>query len=259
MAKEERYSLHNVENIMRAKKDKEYLGELLMENEDLIWFSIHNYVGDPVKLAIYNGMEKDDIQQVGRIGFIKAIKNFDCNRGILFTTYAPSVIAGEVKSYLRDHGRLLKLPRSAYDLNIKIMNYTEDIYYDKFLSVEEIAEQLNEDVEKIKKVLTVGSIPTLLPLRRKERYRSTKNTDEASDCESVDETIDIESQVIERIYLDQVLDIVRSKLSERDRRVLDSKLEGKTHEQVANEEDISKITVTRILNKVRKIIQDTEK
>jgi RNA polymerase sporulation-specific sigma factor len=254
----DKYSLHNNENIARAKVDREYLGELLLENEDLIWFSIRNYVGDPVKLAQYNLMEKEDIQQVGSIGFINAVKNFDCSKGVLFTTYAPAVIAGEVKDYLRDKGRLIRLPRSAHDLNTKVMNYTEDIYYDKFIPAEEVAERIDEDTDKVRKVLTVGSTPLLIPFCKKGKYNS-ENESEMLEYEGEDKSVDIENQVVEKIYLDQLLETIRSKLSERDKRILDGKLEGKTHEQIANEEDISKITITRTLNKIRKIYKEIKK
>lgn len=255
-----KYSLHDNANIMRAKVDREYLGELILHNEDLIWFSIRNYVGDPVKLAQYNSMEKDDIHQVGRIGFINAVDKFDCERGTLFTTYAPPVIAGEVKGYLRDKGRLIRLPRSAHDLNIRVMNYTEDIYYDRFVPVEQVAKRLGEDPDEINKVITVGGKPLLMPpCKRNYSEEDCCPINQLKGYSTVDHNVNIESSVVESIYIDQLLEAVRSKLNERDKRILDSKLQGRTHEQIAKEEDISKITVTRTMNKIRKIFKEIEK
>ena len=257
----DKYSLHNIENIIRAKIDREYLGELLLHNEDLIWFSIRNYVGDPIKLAQYNGMEKDDIHQIGRMGFINAIDNFDPSKGVLFTTYAPAVISGEVKSYIRDKGKLIRLPRSAHDLNIKIKKHMENTYYDKYIPIEQVAKELGEDTEDVKKAITTGEPPLYASQQKKEQGSKghKPNAYTAVDLIYQDKNIDVEQEVIDLVYIDQLLDTVRSKLEERDMRILDAKLEGKTHEQIANEEDISKITVTRTMNKIRKILREAEK
>jgi len=257
---EDKYSLHNNNNIIKAKTDKEYLGELIVHNEDLIWFSIRNYVGNPVKLAKCNSMEKEDIFQIACIGFINAVNNFDCDKGFMFTTYAPFVISGEVKGYLRDKGKLIKLPRSAHDLKMKIADYTEEIYYDKYIPIEKVAEGLNKNSEEIKKVLSVGDTPYLVSYCKKDPYKDTnleclQNT---SEYDNVDKCIDVENDAVEEVYLDQLLETVRSKLNERDKRILSSKLEGKTHEQIATEEDIAKITVTRTMNKIRKLIKEIE-
>jgi len=249
---QDNYSLHDNKNIARAKVDKEYLGELMLHNEDLIWFSIRNYVGDPVKLAQNNLMEKEDIHQVGRIGFINAVKKFDCSKGVLFTTYAPAVIAGEVKSYLRDRGKLIKLPRSIYELNARILAYTESIQYNKYIPTEKITEEVDADYDDIKKILTIGYYPMLMPPKVKN--------DKPDNCLSlnnkIDENVNVEEKVIDEIYVTQLLDAVRKKLTERDKRILDAKLEGKTNEQIAKEANIAKITVTRTMNKIRKIIKE---
>lgn len=254
---ENKYSLHNNDNIIRAKSDRDYLGDLLLHNEDLIWYTIRKYIGDPYKLASYNGMEKDDIQQVGRIGFIKAVDNFDSKRGISFTTYAPSVISGEVKTYLREKGRLLRLTRSAYDLNTKVLDYLEDISYDNYVSAGIVANELGEEEKEVQKLLTSGATP--LRIKPQKQNISEEDSDQENGmllAPIIDETVNIENEVIERIYLDQLLETVKSKLNERDKRILDAKLRGITHEQVAKEEDIAKITVTRTMNKVRAIIKD---
>jgi len=54
------------------------------------------------------------------------------------------------------------------------------------------------------------------------------------------------------------MEAVRSRLNERDKRILDAKFKGETHEEIAEREDISKITVTRTLNKIREIIKEIE-
>ena len=63
---------------------------------------------------------------------------------VYYSLPMPPVISGEVKDYLRGKGKLMRLPRSAHDLNIRVKTYTENIYYDKYIPVEQVAEGLGK-------------------------------------------------------------------------------------------------------------------
>ena len=82
----------------------------------------------------------DDLFQIGCIGLIKAIDNFDLNYGVMFSTYAVPLILGEVKRYVRDNNAL-RVSRSIKDLAYKILNYKEEylLKYGKEPSSKEIA------------------------------------------------------------------------------------------------------------------------
>lgn len=98
------YSLTCWENLERCQVDREYLGELLLVHEDLIWRSIHKYVGKPEMIARAYCLDKEDILQLGRLGMIKAVRAFDTGRGVRFSSFAVKVIAREVKCFLQDYG-----------------------------------------------------------------------------------------------------------------------------------------------------------
>jgi RNA polymerase sporulation-specific sigma factor len=110
------YSLYKMSNIDKCKTDSDYLGEAVVANENLIWHSIHKYVGKPEALARNNGIEKDDIFQLGRMGFIKAMKAFDTTRGIKFSSFAVTAIVREVRCFIRDSASIIRLSRTAHSL-----------------------------------------------------------------------------------------------------------------------------------------------
>ena len=84
----------------------------------------------------------DDIFQVGCVGLMKAIDNFDINLNVKFSTYAVPMIAGEVKRYLRDNG-MIKVSRGVKALSIQITKYIDEYYniYEHSPSIEEIADK----------------------------------------------------------------------------------------------------------------------
>ena len=96
--------------IALAKNGDNYAKERLVnENSPLIKSVIKKYIN--------KGIEFDDLYQLGSLGFLKAINNFDETFGVKFSTYAVPMIAGEVKRFIRDNG-IIKVSRSTKQLNI---------------------------------------------------------------------------------------------------------------------------------------------
>ena len=89
---------------------------LITENSPLIKSVIKKYIN--------KGIEFDDLFQLGSLGFLKAITNFDESFGVKFSTYAVPMIAGEIKRFIRDNG-IIKVSRSTKQLNIKINKFIE--------------------------------------------------------------------------------------------------------------------------------------
>ncbi len=97
--------------IAEAKKSKAALNELLRANSPLIHSIVKRYLGC--------GAEADDLFQLGSIGFIKAVRDFDDSFGTKFSTYAVPKIAGEIRRYLRDDG-MVKVSRGIKEKSKKI-------------------------------------------------------------------------------------------------------------------------------------------
>ena len=105
------------ELIKRAKQgDSEATDVLVNGNFPLIKAIVKGYLN--------KGVEYDDLYQIGCVGFLKAIKNFNPKFDVKFSTYAVPMIAGEIKRFLRDDG-IIKVSRSIKTLAIKLKGYIE--------------------------------------------------------------------------------------------------------------------------------------
>lgn len=98
--------------IRRAQQGDSRADTLLIEeNNGLIWSIARRYFG--------RGVEADDLYQMASLGFIKAVRGFDCAYGTQFSTYAVPKIAGEIRRFLRDDGAV-KVSRSVKDMSRRL-------------------------------------------------------------------------------------------------------------------------------------------
>jgi RNA polymerase sigma factor (sigma-70 family) len=244
------YSLYNMDNIKRCKVDPLYLGEAMLANECLIWHSIHKYVGNPEIIAGNNGIERDDILQLGRMGFIKAIHAFDTERGIKFSSFSVTAIVREVRCYIRDSASIVRLTRTAHSLMNDIKRVESDLGY--MPTVEELSYLLDEKEEKVSKVMQIGK-----PVKYLDEYMHFDNaTQSVSFLDLVDNTEDVEAYVTDIVYIDSVIDSIRSKISDIDVDVIKSQISGVSQTQTAKDLNISQMRVSRIIKKVANLIRN---
>ena len=100
----------------------------------------------------------DDLFQIGCIGLIKAIKNFDLSHEVMFSTYAVLMIEGEIKRYIRDNNSI-RISRSIKDLAFKIMKYKEDYL------IEQGKEPTTYEISKALKVTEYDVTQALMSLK----------------------------------------------------------------------------------------------
>ena len=104
--------------IKRAQTgDKDAMANLVENNQGLIWSIVKRFTG--------RGYELEDLYQIGMIGFIKSIRNFDINFEVKLSTYAVPYILGEVNRFIRDDGPI-KVSRGLKDLNRKIIELQKE-------------------------------------------------------------------------------------------------------------------------------------
>ena len=188
----------------------------------------------------YNrGEQADDLFQVGCIGLIKAIDNFDINVGVKFSTYAVPMIIGEVRRYLRDYNSI-RVSRSVKDIAYKALSVKEAFMHknNKEPSVEEIAKELGLTVKEVSNALEAIQDPVSLfePV-----FHDGTDTlfvmDQVSDNKNTDENW------TEDIALKEAI----SKLNEREKNIVMLRFfKGKTQMEVANEIGISQAQVSRL-------------
>ncbi len=185
------------------------------------------------------GENIDDIFQVGCIGLIKAIDNFDTSHGVKFSTYAVPMIIGEIRRYLRDYNTI-RVSRSLRDTAYKALQAKEKLTAEKNKepTAEDIAKELNMDKSDI--VFAIEAIQTPVSLFEPVYHDGTDALfvmDQVSDEKNSDEVW------LENLSLKEAMD----KLSERERFIIKLRFfQGKTQMEVANEIGISQAQVSRL-------------
>ena len=135
------------------------------------------------------GESPDDLFQVGCIGLIKAISNFDPDKQVRFSTYGVPMIAGEVRRYLRDNSAI-RVSRSIRDVAYRVLQCKEaqTARLGREPTIEEISKELAMPIEDVSQALDAVCAPVSLydpvysdggdPLTVMDQVRDTKNTDE---------------------------------------------------------------------------------
>ncbi len=184
------------------------------------------------------GEDVDDLFQIGVIGLMKAVNNFDLTKEVRFSTYCVPMISGELRRYLRDY-HSVKVSRSMRDLAYKAMQAKEQLIAElgREPTIEQIAEVVETDKSEV--VLALESITDPVSLYE-PLYSDSGDTlylmDQISDSSEAD------GWMREMAVRDAI-----AALSERERNILYRRfLQGKTQVEVATEIGISQAQVSRL-------------
>ncbi len=185
------------------------------------------------------GENVDDLFQVGCIGLIKALDNFDTSHGVKFSTYAVPMIIGEIRRYLRDNNAL-RVSRSLRDIAYKALAVKERLISEnsKEPTNAEIAKELDLDVSEVDKALDAIMDPVSL---NEPVYHDGGDTvfvmDQVKDEGNTDE------HWLEEISLKEAM----HRLPEREQNILSMRFfHGKTQMEIASEIGISQAQVSRL-------------
>lgn len=218
--------------LLRAKDgDVSAREELIAGNLRLVLSVIQKFAG--------RGENMDDLFQVGCIGLIKAIDNFDIRQQVKFSTYGVPMIAGEVRRYLRDNSSV-RVSRSLRDLAYKVMQTREALLTEnqREPSVDDIARFLDIPVYDVVLAMDAMSDPVSLfdPVYG-EAGESVSVMDKICDNRNTD------ASWLERIALSEAVD----KLGDREKRILAMRFfDGRTQMEVASAIGISQAQVSRL-------------
>ena len=191
----------------------------------------------------------DDIFQVGCIGLVKAVDNFNTALDVKFSTYAVPMIIGEIKRYLRDNNAI-RISRSIRDLAYRALMAREELQADRDreISVLEIAEKLGEKKESIAMAMEAIVEPISI-------YEPVYNEggDSLYVIDQLCDNTSAENSWLEGIALREAME----KLSKRERRIIEMRYyKNRTQNEIADELKISQAQVSRIergaLKKLRK-------
>ena len=193
----------------------------------------------------------DDLFQVGCIGLIKAIDNFNTDLEVKFSTYAVPMIIGEVRRYLRDNNSI-RVSRSMRDLAYKALQAREELTneYQTEPTIDAISQRINEKKEEV--VLALEAITEPISL-----YEPVYN-DSGDSLYVLDQIKD--SSYDDELWIEDIaLKEAIKRLDEREKRIIDMRFyAGKTQSEVAQEIGISQAQVSRLekgaLERIRKQI-----
>ncbi len=186
-----------------------------------------------------SGENVDDLFQIGCIGLIKAIDNFDISQNVKFSTYAVPMILGEVRRYLRDNNSI-RVSRSLRDTAYKAIYAREGLTRRNARepSIVEIAEEIGISKEEITYALDAIQTPVSL-------YEPvyTDGGDPLCVMDQISDKKNLEENWVEDISLNEAM----KRLPERERHIIGMRFfEGKTQTEVAEEIHISQAQVSRL-------------
>ncbi|MCM8711298.1 RNA polymerase sporulation sigma factor SigF [Clostridium sp. SYSU_GA19001] len=232
----------NLELIKMAREgDKDALNKLIQLNLPL--------VSAVSKKFLNRGYEYEDIFQIGSMGLVKAVNNFDPSFNVKFSTYAVPMIMGEIKRFIRDDG-IIKVSRS-------VKNIARKLHYDK----EALTKKLDRDptIEELAEYSGVNTEEILFALESASNLQylyDTIHQDDGSPVLLIDklsENCEEDGEIVDKIALKEAL----SNLDTKSRQIIMLRyFKDKTQVQVAKMLGISQVQVSRIEKKVLKIMKE---
>ena len=181
----------------------------------------------------------DDLFQIGCIGLIKAIDNFDITQNVKFSTYAVPMILGEIRRYLRDNNSI-RVSRSLRDTAYKAI-YAKESLMKKNLKEPTLME-IAEEIGVSKEVVTYALDAIQSPVSLYEPVYSD-GKDPLYVMDQISDKKNLEENWVEDLSLSEAM----KRLPERERHIIDMRFfEGKTQTEVAEEIHISQAQVSRL-------------
>lgn len=200
-----------------------------------------------IKRYLNKGIEYDDLYQLGSMGFVKAINNYDPSFNVKFTTYAVPMIAGEIKRFMRDDGSV-KVSRSIKRNALLIKNYVAEYQktHGEGPTIEHLAKHF--DMDKIDLVFTMEANTNPLSLND----QLDDGEDSVCLCDKVADNFSVENYIDKLALRDMI-----EKLDSREKQVIIMRYYlDKTQSEIANELGVSQVQVSRIENKVLKEMRE---
>ena len=222
-----------VTQLLRQAKDGD-----TQAREKLIYGNLR-LVLSVVQKFLNRGENVDDLFQVGCIGLMKAIDNFDINQPVRFSTYGVPMIVGEIRRYLRDNSAI-RVSRSMRDTAYKVLQAREKLMENS--QREPTVEQIAQDLEIPREDVVFAMDAIVDPVSLYEPIYSDGG-DAICVMDQVKDTDNTDENWIEQLALKEAI----SRLNDRERHILAMRFyEGKTQMEVSAEIGISQAQVSRL-------------
>ncbi len=228
--------METIELIKRSRAgDKLAREQVIKENMPLVYSIVKRFIG--------RGYDTEDLSQIGAIGLIKAVDNFNLNFEVKFSTYAVPMISGEIKRFLRDDG-MVKVSRTLKENGIRVRR-----------AAEALAGELGRDatLEELSAATELGKEDIVMALEAGNEVESLQKTifqKEGSEILLMDRVPSEKNEseaVVNQLLLEQLL----AELDDRERRLIELRyFEEKTQIQTAGVLGMSQVQVSRMEKKI---------
>lgn len=225
-----------LELLHKAKQgDQNAKNVLIEQNSPLVKSIVRRYKN--------KGVEYDDLYQLGCMGFVKALNNFDESFNVKFSTYAVPMIAGEIKRFLRDDGSV-KVSRSIKNQNYIMQKYIDSVRREtgEAPSVLELSKKFGIDETEIMFILESNHKPISI-------FEGLDSEDSNGQIllDKLMPTEDESNKIIDKMVL---VDAIKN-LEKRDRKIIMLRyFRDKTQSEVASILNVSQVQVSRMENKI---------
>ena len=192
------------------------------------------------------GVEKDDLYQLGCMGFLKAINNFDCSFNVKFSTYVVPMVVGEIKRFMRDDGSV-KVSRAIKGLNLKINKFVAKFQVDnaRTATVSEIADYFKISEQEVVLAMDSAKMPVSLYAPFDDGEEEGLTFIDRYDSQESDDFVD-------KFALKDIID----KLDDRDKNIILMRyFQDKTQSEIAERLGVSQVQVSRLENKILESIR----
>lgn len=228
--------METIELIKRSRSgDKLAREQVIKENMPLVYSIVKRFAG--------RGYDVEDLSQIGAIGLIKAVDNFNLNYDVKFSTYAVPVISGEIKRFLRDDG-MVKVSRTLKENGIRVRRAAESLAgrLGREATLEELSAATELGREEIVMALEAGNEveslhKTVFQKEGSEIFLMDRIPSEKNESEAV----------VNQLLLEQLL----GELDEKERRLIELRyFEEKTQTQTAQMLEMSQVQVSRLEKRI---------
>lgn len=229
---------NNYNDIILAQNgNKEKMSSLVCNNMGLVYSISKRFQG--------RGYEPEDLNQIGTLGLIKAIKNFNTNYEVQLSTYSVPYILGEIKRYIRDDGSV-KVSRSVKETSAKI-NLLKKEYYkknNKEISIDDIAKYMKISKEDVIFALDATSNNTVVSIDD-----PIYDSGDGKICvgDTLQSNKNEEQEITNKLSIEKLID----ELNDRDKQIIIMRyFKGNTQTEVSRAMGISQVQISRIEKKV---------
>ena len=228
--------MDTIELIRRSRAgDKLAREQVITDNMPLVYSIVKRFSG--------RGYDAEDLSQIGAIGLIKAVDNFNMDFGVKFSTYAVPVISGEIKRFMRDDG-MLKVSRTLKESGLRIRHMAEKLAAE--LGREATLEELSAATE-MKREDIVLALEARNEVESLHKTVYQKEGSEISLMERIPSEEDEAETIVNQLLLEQLL----KELNEEEKKLIELRyFEEKTQTQIAGMLGLSQVQVSRMEKRV---------